>query len=646
MLLPILGTAFFLKLRLKISDSLSILLSISGLTLISYLGGLFGILIFTVYALTVIGTLFLLFEIYQNFKKKTLSFFLSLPLSMFLVLTAIYWLVHAGSKPMLWDEYSHWGIYIREMAFTHEFYKGDSNAAHLDYPPGAPLWQYFFTLLPGYSEGSTFLAQFVFLITPLLVLFENIKLKQWFWVPSILALITLGIANFGQGIVNLSTDHLVSVWYTGVILHVLRTRKKIEEMVLLSFPLAIILLVKDAGILLVASGIFLIICLYLYQNFVNYKGLIFKRNLLLSMITLIVVPLLIHISWKVNRSMEGISSNEEGSGLIWILLTGESKFSAKEIKTYEHNFWEVFSDQQLSRDQFSTEINEFSYDLMPYFNDDFRLTLLGLFILFPVWSGILILITDPKQRVIYTLVLVIIFLTAMISLFIMYRTYTLIHSVERAQNLVSFLRYTHIFILPMFFVGMGMLTPSIQKHSEQTQVSVNFSNYSIMFGITLSLLLTIETPYIKQFYTKSSIENYPDNYAFRWRKYTDKITYKIKEKLGSSKIWIYMPSAEGGIISTNKEGIFEINKNKFQAAVLKYQLIPLKIKMNHENNLIEKHKENLKNIWINFDYLWFPVRDNKFDKELLKFLGRQETSLLKVIKGEKQFDVQAVNINP
>ena len=643
MLLPILGTALFLRERLKISDSLSLLLSVSGLTLISYLGGLFGMLIFTAYALTAIGMILLLYEIYQNIKNKTQNFFL--PSLLFLVLPSIYWLVHSGSKPMLWDEYSHWGIYIREMAFTHDFYKVDSNAAHLDYPPGAPLWQYYFTLLPGYSEGATYLAQFVFLITPLLVLFENIKLKQWFWVPTMIALITLGLANFGQGIVNLYTDQLISVWYIGVILHALRTRKKIKTMNLLSFPLAIVLLIKDAGIALVVSGIFLVISVFIYQNFANYKGLVFKKNILLSIILLMVFPLLVHVSWKVNRSMEGISSKEEGSGLIRLLLTGESNFSAKEIQTYDQNFWEVFSDQQISRDQISEEINEFNYSLMPIFKDDFRLTMLGLFILFPIWSGILVLITDPKQRVIYILVLGILFLSAIINLFIIYRTYTLIHSVERAQNLVSFLRYSHIFILPMFLVGMGLLTPSLQNLTEQNQVNLTFSPYTIMFGITFFILMTFETPYIKQFYTKASIENFPDNYALRWRKYTDKITYKIKKKLGSSKIWVHMSSAEKGIISTNKEGIFEINRNKFQASVLKYQLIPLKTTINHENNLIEKQKNNLKIFWTNFEYLWFPIRDNEFDKELIKFIGRQKTSLLKVIKNEKQFEVQAVHIN-
>ena len=102
----------------------------------------------------------------------------------------------------------------------------DTNAAHPDYPPGAAVWQYFFTLLPGYDEGTVYLAQFVLLMTPLLVLFETLTLRQWLWVPALLALCALGLANFGHGIVSLYTDHMLSVWYAGVMLHGLYSRKK------------------------------------------------------------------------------------------------------------------------------------------------------------------------------------------------------------------------------------------------------------------------------------------------------------------------------------------------------------------------------------------------------------------------------------
>ena len=126
MLLPLLGGVFFLRRIFYLCDSFSILISVSCFLLLTYLGGLLGILQSLVYVLIGFGLLLLLWEIHRIFKEKIISF--SFPLFLFLFLPIVYWIFHAESKPMLWDEYSHWGIYIREMAMTHEFYTGDTIA--------------------------------------------------------------------------------------------------------------------------------------------------------------------------------------------------------------------------------------------------------------------------------------------------------------------------------------------------------------------------------------------------------------------------------------------------------------------------------------------------------------------------------------
>jgi len=304
-LLPVLGAALILRRQLKLSDSLAILSAVSGILIGVYLGALTGFLQGTVYALTGLGMFLLLWEFYLNIKDKTLPF--SFPLLLFLVLPVLYWLVHAESKPMFWDEYSHWGVYIREMADTHQLYGAETNASNSDYPPGAPLWQYFFTLLPGYSEGAVYLAQFVLLITPLLVLFEKINVRQWFWVPVILALLALGLANFGHGIVSLYTDHILSVWYAGVMLQALSSDKtRLLEIGLLSMPLSVILMIKDAGLPLVASAVFLMACLLFYRNFREKKKFALNRTILITTIFLVIIPLMVQGAWRLNcPSLDG-----------------------------------------------------------------------------------------------------------------------------------------------------------------------------------------------------------------------------------------------------------------------------------------------------------------------------------------------------
>ena len=278
MLFPVLGCALFLRRYFALTDSSSILITVSGFLLLTYLAGLLGFLQAGVYLITVMGLLFLVRELRNIFLYR--KYFFSFPFLLFLVLPIFYWLVHAESKPMFWDEYSHWGVYIREMASSHAFYNTDTNAAHPDYPPGAAIWQYFFILLPGYGEGPVYLAQFVLLITPLLVLFENLTLRQWLWVPVLQVICVLGLANFGHGIVSLYTDHQLSAWYSGVMLQaVLPGRKSLLEIGILAVPIAVIVLIKDAGLPLAGSAVFLIICLMVYRHYQQHKKFLFQRKI-------------------------------------------------------------------------------------------------------------------------------------------------------------------------------------------------------------------------------------------------------------------------------------------------------------------------------------------------------------------------------
>ena len=363
MLLPLLGVILFVRKNYRLSDSAAILQTVSSLLLLLYFGALIGWLRPTALGFVGLGTVLLAWEGWCSLRERELQF--SAPLLLLIALPVVFWLVHAESRPMFWDEYSHWGIYVREMAVTHQLWSGDTNASHPDYPPVASLWQYFFTLIPGYGEGTVYLAQFVLLLTPLLVFFENIRPRQWLWIPALLALLALGLANFGPGIVSLYTDHLLSVWYAGILLQAMRFDQEHPlETGLLALPLAVILLIKDAGVSLVASAVFLIVCLLIYRQFRSEGWVHHDRRLITVLFLLVCIPLVAQMSWKLNREALGVVSGSEGTGLIQVLLTGESTFSEQELKTYRNHFWKALSDQQLSRNEISQGFNEFGYRLM------------------------------------------------------------------------------------------------------------------------------------------------------------------------------------------------------------------------------------------------------------------------------------------
>ena len=347
------------------------------------------------------------------------------------------------------------------------------------------------------------------------------------------------------------------------------------------------------------------------------------------MLILVVVPLAFQASWKLNRGMQGIEAKQEGTGLIQILLSGETNFSDQEMQTYHDHFWEVFSDQQLSRDETSLKFNEFGYRLMPLFQDSFRLTMLGLFLIFPFWSLLIIYWTEKNQRMEYGLVLGIMYFTALAYLFIMYRTYPLIHSVERAQNMVSYLRYAHSVSMPMLFLGLVLLAPVFQVTQLSNLKGFHAGFHSIIFGIVLLLLLVFETPHIKPFYTAASFENNPGNNAFRWRKDTDSITTQIRKTIGKAKLWIYLP----------------IKDNGFLATALRYQMTPVRTVVNSDPKLLNKPASELAKIWDDHEYLWFPVKNMEYDELFQKLFGKINSRLLKIKKEEGQLYMKGVQVS-
>ena len=342
------------------------------------------------------------------------------------------------------------------------------------------------------------------------------------------------------------------------------------------------------------------------------------------------IPLMVQGAWKLNRSMNEIHSAGEGTGLIQVLLTGRSSFSEQEMQIYRQHFWEVLKDQQLSHNEISYGFNEFGYRLMRLFKEEFKLTLLGLLLIFPLWSVIIISISDTSRKKEYALGLGILFLTALAYLYIMYRTYPLIHSAERAQNLVSFLRYAHSVALPILFLGMGLLSPAFQSLPKKILSSLPFYRHTILYGIGLMMLMAFETPYLKPFYINASIENHPNNNALRWRRDTDDITSKIKQTIGASKLWVHLP----------------IQDNGFLATALRYQLTPVRSKINRNPEFLKKHDKKLAKIWNDYDFLWFPVNNQEINTHFQKKFGTIKSRLFKVIKEKDRLNLRGVMISP
>tara|TARA_Y100000588_G_scaffold101033_1_gene109774 strand:- start:475 stop:930 length:456 start_codon:yes stop_codon:yes gene_type:complete len=150
-----------------------------------------------------------------------------------------------------------------------------------------------------------------------------------------------------------------------------------------------------------------------------------------------------------------------------------------------------------------------------------------------------------------------------------------------------------------------------------------------MFGIGLVLLVTFEEPYLKPFYTTASIENYPNNNALIWRNKTDGITSKIKQTVGPSRLWVHLPIMDNGFLAT----------------AMRYQLTPVNTTVNQDPELFKKSGGELVKIWGDYDFLWFTVRNKKYDGLFQKLFGNIKSGLFEVKKEDGQLRLRGVKVS-
>ena len=301
----------------------------------------------------------------------------------------------------------------------------------------------------------------------------------------------------------------------------------------------------------------------------------------------------------------------EGTGIIKILLTEKSKFTNQELQTYRDHFLDVIVDQQLSKDEILLEhYNEYSYRLKRLYTDTFRITPLVFFIMYVLLSIVLITNQSSEVRIEIIILLLVGMVTLIIYSGIIYLTYPLLYSADHALNLKSFLRYFHTIILPLFIVGMGLLTPAFHRDLHIEVLGSPISLSALFFGVGMFLLYTFEPPYLRPFYTPAIFEQYPRNIALRWRQDTEILTEKVRDQTGMKRLWVHLPLQDNG--SNN------LYNHSFMATVIRYQMTPTPTSVERSPNFMERPTGEIVEIWKNFNFLWFPVLDDSKTSKLFE----------------------------
>lgn len=600
-LLPLFGISAAAQRRFGISASLALMLAISAWLTLAFIAGLAGVLWWVSAAIWLVGLVALFFQLPQLIKRWRQS--PPLVYALFTLFCLAFWLVHHSSQYFYFDEYAHWGVFIKDMWTLDGFWDASSNALHLRYPPGTPLWQYTFGVFAPHVDSSAYFAQFVLLAAPLMTLFERLRWQQIGWVLGITITCIIGLANFGHGIASLYVDHLVATWLLGILLaFVVEASPSFRFAALLALPLLVLSLLKDAGIAFSLAAAAIVAAIYLARRVATGKrhiGRAFGISVLLG-ITLIAPSAAALKAWSMNRDAAQVPTETQSlGGVARGVVSGERALSDDETALISERFKAVFLAQQISKDATSAQFNAFSIPIMDLFEDSFRLTTASAYLVFALYFLVLIGYGRLGHEALpWALLGLGLIGTAVCYSATLYFSYLFAFG-ERGLILSSYVRYTHSIVLTLFLMVVATLVPATRLINSQIRLrSIKVPGAALALTALISWMMIFETPYLRNFYQPNPV--------LAQRVGAEKVLASISDALDSEKLWVFFPVDQ---------------PNGFLGHLMQFQLAPTPTVIERSATFFEQSPEQVEAALSDFDILWFPVQDPALDEKISAALG-------------------------
>jgi len=620
-LLPIFAYAAIFYIYFKKTVSVSIFFSISSIIAILFIFGMLDFLKQGTYLLFYGGiVLFLFLSIW--FKDKIFEAVKSVPFVIFTLASIIYCYLMQDAKLFFWDEYSHWGAFIKEMYYFHHFYDTSSVAAHLNYPPGISIWDYFIVLPTGFAEGKLYFAYFLILFSSTLMMYEKLSFKQSYWIVLVFAVQMVIFASFGHWFSSIYVDHIVGAVFTGLILAYLVDNFSTKQLFLFVFPLAAIVLTKEIGFYFGTAFLGLVLLLRITRaKLENGKSLLFsikeQKQVFFILFILAVSMVLVLKIWGMRQESLGVKQeNQTISGIAKSIFSDKKVLTDKMEVEVKKRFWKVVVSQQLHKEKISLNYNEFSYGTMSNYKSSIKLSTIGsfLFFIFMCIVAYFFISSRNKKTEMSILGSYMLFI-GIIYLFILYFSF-LVAFGNGAMRIPSYVRYMNMAILPLMLIGFSFFLPLFQSKEYFQRRSKNRTKQTqklFLSGLgVLVVLILITKPYFKPLY--SQLEN-------GVRKNIDKATENILKAVPpKSTLFVVFPVKNNGSVNN----------------ILKYSLIPLRATISHSNISKKTSKEMIEK-FIKYEYIWFASLNKELINKNKSFLRlKAKNNIYTLYKIEKK----------
>jgi hypothetical protein len=583
-LFSLFGYSLLFYIYIKRRVSIAIFFSINFIITVGFIFGIVGILKYGTYIIFSLGICLFIFLCYQ-YKKIIIPFFTSVPFILFFTLSIVFLFFMEDAQLFFWDEYSHWGVFIKEMYNFGHFYDASSVAAHLRYPPGISIWDYFIVLPTGFTEGKLYFAYFLILFSSSLMMYENLSWKQFHWIILIFVIQMALFATYGHWFTSIYVDHIVSALFFGMIFSFLISKYTEKELWCFVFPLVAITLVKEIGLFFALSfAVFAILFSWHKQFLVLHqiiKSFIRIKKVIVVMLISIIFSILSLSIWNFHQDMEHVPSGKQTLSTVIGEIFSKKKILDEKIQNeVKKRFWIVLKNQQLHKEEISLHYNEFSYATMPAYHKTLKLTTLGslLFIFLALCIAIGTL-QDKNEKINVTIIMGYLAIITVFYLGILYVSYCIAFG-SGALRIPSYVRYANTVMLPLLMCTLFFFTPAFST-KRRSLFQFNSSLFAMILVFTVFVFIT--KPYIRPLYTQLH-----NNFRIKLNQIVPFLNMKMQP---NSKVLVYFPILNNGSLDI----------------ILKYMFIPNKATI--LKNMNDLNQQKLETLYKKYDYIWFAIID-------------------------------------
>ncbi len=335
------ATGWFLALK----PCFAPIVTICTISITVYFGGLLGILRPVTYLLVLFCAMALATE--ANRLRKSPLKWRGIPAiqGLFLLGTLAFGLILSQETLIHYDNFTHWGLVVKEMLITHSFPTAESVLIEFtNYPTGTASWIYFVCTLVGGGENSMIMAQGLLIFAALYAVFGIIEERGRFLlvltVGTGLSLLTL--FNFAIRINDLLVDFVLPVLTLSAIALIYRHRRAPNTALIAVVPiLGLLVVVKSTGVIFASVAICYLV--YTLVKFTQRRGerpLALLGKGLLS-IGLCFLPL---VGWNIRMAtvFAGVSNKFETN--LSVVSNGYGGKTAEEIQFICRLFWDTVTD--------------------------------------------------------------------------------------------------------------------------------------------------------------------------------------------------------------------------------------------------------------------------------------------------------------